>query len=71
MTPIAKPLPTKGSITEGTIPRGISWKSIASIIGRLMVNAAEKEPIDFVECAISKPADSCVHIRKRRITPIT
>ena len=40
ITPMAKPLPTKGCITSGAIPLGISWKSIATMMGRPSVRAS-------------------------------
>ena len=71
ITPIAKPFPTSGSMTEGTIPRGIIWKRSATIIGRPMVRPSAKLWTDFVLWVISKPAANCVPIKKRSITPIT
>ena len=71
ITPIAKPLQISGSMIEGTMPRGISWQSIATIRGRPTLSASPNELIARVECIISNDAASCVPIKKRSITPIT
>ena len=71
ITPIAKPFPTRGCITSGAIPLGISWKSMATMIGRPSVRASANVVAERVECIISKDAASCVPIKKSRITPIT
>ena len=71
ITPIAKPLQISGSMTEGTMPRGMSWQSIATIRGRPTLSASPNEAIARVECIISNDAASCVPIKKSRITPIT
>ena len=71
ITPIAKPLQISGSMIEGTMPRGMSWQSIATIRGRPTLSASPNELIARVECIISNDAASCVPIKKRRITPIT
>jgi hypothetical protein len=71
ITPIAKPLPTRGCNTIGTMPTGISWKSIAIINGRPIVRPSAKLRTEPVECIISSDAASCVPIKKSSITPIT
>ena len=71
ITPMAKPLPKRGSIICGKMPRGISWKSIAIIIGSPMVSPSLNERTDCVECSISSDAASCVPMRNSSITPIT
>ena len=71
--PITKPLPTIGRRMEGTAAiasDGANERAEVSIIGIPSTSPSRNESTALVECITSRPAATCVAIRKSKTIPI-